>query len=353
VITIAVLPGDGIGPEVLEGPCAVLDGLASAGVVEVSGRWPVGASAFAELGEGLPASTLRACEDADAIFLGAVGEQPGVALAAYRPELALLALRQHFDLRVSIRRVVRPGAPPLTIVRNLLGGAYGDASTRQESDGTAPARDEIRLDVGQIEELAHLACDELERAGATTLVSVDKANLFATSRLWRRVVARVADERGVAVRHVYVDRCAFEIAHGDEVGEVVLTEGIFGDILSDAVAGRAGSIALCSSASVHPGPPQGGRCQGLFEPVHGSAPRHAGAGRANPAGAYLALAALLEWFPETAAHGVVVRAALERALASGPVTYDLAPAGGPVTTTRELAARVNDEIQSELQVQVR
>jgi isocitrate/isopropylmalate dehydrogenase len=352
VITVAVLPGDGIGPEVLEGPRVVLDVLAAAGVVEVTGPWPVGATAFAEQGEGLPAATMQACEAADAIFLGAVGEQPGVPLDAYRPELALLGLREHFDLRVSIRRVSRPGGTPLTIVRNLLSGAYGGASTRQESDGTTPAGDEIVLDPQQIEEVAHLACDELERSGGTTLVSVDKANLFATSRLWRRVVTRVAGERGVEVRHVYVDRCAFEVAHGDEVGEVVLTEGIFGDILSDAAAGRAGSIALCSSASVHPGRPHGGRCQGLFEPVHGSAPRHAGAGRANPAGAFLALAALLDWFPETVEHGRAVRVATERALAAGPLTYDLAPIDGPVATTRELAARVNGEIRSELQVLV-
>jgi isocitrate/isopropylmalate dehydrogenase len=352
MIRVAVLPGDGIGPEVLDGPRAVLAALEAAGVLEVTGPWPVGATAFAMLGEGLPSATLEACEQADAILLGAVGEHPGVAVEAYRPELALLSLREHFDLRVSIRQVSRIGTPPLTIVRNLLGGAYGDASTREESDGTTTARDEVVLGVGQIEELAGIACDELSRSGGARLVSVDKANLFATSRLWRRVVTRVAQERGVDVRHVYVDRCAFEVAHGDDVGDVLLTEGIFGDILSDTAAGRAGSIALCSSASMHPGRPFNGRCQGLFEPVHGSAPRHAGAGRANPTGAYLALAALLEWFPETASIGGAVRAALNRALLTGPLTYDLAPRGAPVARTRELASRVNGELQIELEVLV-
>jgi isocitrate/isopropylmalate dehydrogenase len=345
VIRVAVLPGDGIGPEVLEGPVAILRGLAGAGLVEVTGPWPVGASAFAEGAEGLPDATLRACEEADAIFLGAVGEQPGVALEDYRPELALIGLREHFDLRVSVRWVSRLGGPPLTIVRNLLGGAYGDAATRTESDGRGAARDEVVLSEDQIAELATIACDELERAGGTRLVSVDKANLFATSRLWRRVANRVAGERGIPIRHAYVDRCAFELAHGDPVGDVLLTEGIFGDILSDVAAGRAGSIALCSSASVRPGPPHRGRCHGLFEPVHGSAPRHAGAGRANPSGAYLALAALLEWFAETAELGAHVRGALDRALASGPLTYDLAPTGSPVATTRELAARINAELE--------
>ena len=147
MIRIAVLPGDGIGPEVLEGPRTVLAALSATGALDVSGPWPIGATAHAELGEGLPAATLRACEEADAILLGAVGEHPGVPIEQYRPELALLGLREHFDLRVSVRRVSRLGAAPLTIVRNLLGGAYGDAATRHESDGTTAARDEIVLDV--------------------------------------------------------------------------------------------------------------------------------------------------------------------------------------------------------------
>jgi isocitrate/isopropylmalate dehydrogenase len=352
VIRVAVLPGDGIGREVLEGPLAVLEGLASSGVLEVTGPWPVGATAHDALGEGLPAATLGACEEADAIFLGAVGEHPGVPIERYRPELALLELREHFDLRVSIRRVSRVGGRPLTIVRNLLGGAYGDAGTRLESDGTTAARDDLVLEPEQIAELARIACDELERSGGERLVSVDKANLFATSRLWRRVVTGVARDRGIDVRHSYVDRCAFEVAHGDDVGDVVLTEGIFGDILSDAAAGRAGSIALCSSASVHPGEPLVGRCQGLFEPVHGSAPRHAGAGRANPTGAYLALAALLEWFAETADLGRAVGAAVGRALLVGPLTYDLARPDEPVATTGELSARINGLIEDEIAVLV-
>ncbi len=341
MIRVAVLPGDGIGAEVLDGPCAVLRELEVTGKVEVTGPWPVGATAYAALGEGLPAITLEACEQADAIFLGAVGEHPGVALDGYRPELALLSLRAHFDLRVSIRQLPRRDRAPLTIVRNLLGGAYGDSTRRQESDGAGAAHDELVLDPAQIEELASIACDEVERSGGGRLVSVDKANLFATSRLWRRVVADVAARRGIVVHNVYVDRCAFELAHGDDPGDVILTEGIFGDILSDVAAGRAGSIALCASASVHPGSPVQGRCQGLFEPVHGSAPRHAGARRANPTGAYLALAALLDWFPETAELAPAVHRAVGRALSVGPLTYDLAPPGSPIATTDELASRVN------------
>jgi isocitrate/isopropylmalate dehydrogenase len=152
----------------------------------------------------------------------------------------------------------------------------------------------------------------------------------------------------VEVRHVYVDRCAYEIAHDEIVGDVILTEGIFGDILSDLAAGRAGSIALCGSASVNPGQPVRGRCVGLFEPVHGSAPRHTGRRRVNPAGAYLAVAALLEWFPDTARYGMLAWHALDDALRTGPLTYDLAPDGTAIATTDELADAVNDRFAARL-----
>lgn len=345
MIRIALLPGDGVGPEVLDGPTRALRDLAIAtSTIEVTGPWPVGASAFGECGDALPGDTLKACEAADAVLLGAVGEHPGVSLDSFRPELALLALREHFDLRVSVRQVWRGDAPPLTIVRNLLGGAYGPERHRGESDGESEASDRVVLEPRQIAELAGIACDLIAHEPSLSLVSVDKANLFATSRLWRRVVAQVAAERGIPVRHMYVDRCAFELAHDPLPDAVILTEGIFGDILSDLAAGRAGSIALCSSASVHPGEPAAGRCVGLFEPVHGSAPRHAGARRANPTGAYLALAATLDWFPETAEFAPAIRSAVAAALRSGPRTYDLAGPGEPVAGTDEFAGRINEQL---------
>ena len=348
---IAVLPGDGVGAEVVAGPAELLEVIADAGLVELTGPWPVGASAFAELGTGLPDDTLAACDDCDAMFFGAAGEHPGVSLDDYRPEHSIIGLRQRYDLRVSIRNIVRIGAGgaagggaprPLIVLRNLLGGAYGAASTRTESDGSQAACDEVILTPDQISELAGMACDLVERGLASSIVSVDKANLLATSRLWRSITEQVARDRGVALRHTYVDRMAFELAHDDVTADtVVLTEGIFGDILSDLAAGRAGSIALCGSASVNPGRPQRGRCVGLFEPVHGSAPRHAGTGRVNPSGAYLALAALLEWFDETAELGPLVTAALSEALQAGPLTYDLASAGSEPAGTAAFAAAVN------------
>ena len=213
---IAVLPGDGVGPEVIEGPVALLERLAAIGAVELSGPWPVGASSFGSEGDGLPAKTLAACDEADAILFGAAGEHPGVPLEDYRPEHSLLSLREHYDLRISIRQVLARGIQPITVIRNLLGGAYGSAATRKESDGTQPAADELILTPAQIEELAEIACDLVEQDEQARLLSVDKANLFATSRLWRRVVSAVAARRGVPVRHLYVDRCAYEIAH-DEI----------------------------------------------------------------------------------------------------------------------------------------
>ena len=349
---IAVLPGDGVGAEVVAGPAELLQVVAGAGRIELTGPWPVGASAFGELGTGLPTDTLAACDDCDAMFFGAAGEHPGVSLDDYRPEHSIIGLRQRYDLRVSIRSIVRidSGAAdgdtdrgrPLIVLRNLLGGAYGAASTRTESNGSDAARDEVILTPGQIAELAEMACDLVEQGLASSIVSADKANLMATSRLWRSITQRVADARGVPLRHTYVDRMAFELAHDDVVADtVVLTEGIFGDMLSDLAAGRAGSIALCGSASVNPGAPAQGRCVGLFEPVHGSAPRHFGKGRVNPSGAYLALAALFEWFPETAELGPPITAALSDALQAGPLTYDLTPAGGQPVGTEAFAAAVN------------
>ena len=342
---IAVLPGDGVGAEVVAGPVELLEAIAGAGRIELTGPWPVGASAFGELGTGLPEDTLAACDASDAMFFGAAGEHPGVSLDDYRPEHSIIGLRQRYDLRVSIRNIVRAGASsgrPLIVLRNLLGGAYGAASTRTESDGSQAAGDEVILTPDQITELAEMACDLVEQGLASSIVSADKANLMATSRLWRSITGRVAENRGVPLRHTYVDRMAFELAHDDVTADtVVLTEGIFGDMLSDLAAGRAGSIALCGSASVNPGRPAQGRCVGLFEPVHGSAPRHTGQGRVNPSGAYLALAALLEWFPETADLGPPVTEALSEALQAGPLTYDLAPDGTDPASTDAFAVAVN------------
>jgi isocitrate/isopropylmalate dehydrogenase len=336
-----MLPGDGIGAEVMCGPAELLDATRSQVPIEVTGVFPVGSRAFADCGELLPSRTLAACEDADAILLGAIGDHPGVDLRGQRSEAALLDLRAHFDLRISIRQVWRGDGDPLAFVRNLLGGAYGPRETHTESDGISPASDVIVLEPGRIEEVANIACDLAAGHPGTTLMSADKANLWATGRLWRTIAGEVATQRGVPILHRLIDRCAFELAQRALPNAVIMTEGIFGDILSDLAAGRAGSIALCSSASVHPGGPARGRCVGLFEPVHGTAPHLVGTHRANPVGGYLALAALAEWFPETAVFARAVRLAVDSALHDGPWTRDLAPDRGEESTTEAVAARIN------------
>ena len=346
MIRLAVLPGDGIGGEVLAGPLALLAALDDGTNIDVTGPWPAGASAYADTGSVLPEATLLACEEADAILLGAIGEHPGASPEAYRQPSALWTLRTHFGLRLSVREVLRPEGEPLVIVRNLLGGAYGEQDTRQEGGPSTPAWDRIELSGGQIEEVARAAADILGRFEGHRLLSADKANLFATSRLWRAIVQRIADERGATVEHCYVDRLAYELARALPAA-VIVTEGIFGDILSDVAAATAGSIALSSSASVNPGSPLAGRCRALFEPVHGSSPRRAGHDVANPSGAYLALAAALEWQDETRAAGAALRRALRLTLRAGVATYDLVAAGVRPVSTAAFAEHVNNAFARE------
>ena len=346
MLSIAVLPGDGIGDEIMAGPLRLLELLEREGIARAVGPLPVGARAHRDLGERLPAETRDACDAADAILLGAVGEHPGISLDEFpRPELALIELRNRYDLRVSIREVLLPDGGISVVVRNLLGGNYGDASSRTESDGSHAAVDVLELTPERIEELAHIACGYARAHPGRRLVSVDKANLLATSRLWRIVAKRVTAEEGLDFEHLHVDRAAFELASPSvEIPGVILTEGLFGDILSDLLTGVAGSSALCSSASVRPGAPDGNGPAGLFEPAHGSAPRRAGKDQANPTGTFLSLAMLLEWFPQPDAQVAAqrVRAAVDAARSTGPLTYDLARPGEPVASASDFSARVVD-----------
>jgi isocitrate/isopropylmalate dehydrogenase len=228
----------------------------------------------------------------------------------------------------------------LAVVRNLIGGSYGGADDRLLREDGSEAADVLRLTRERVAEVVHIACDVLERRGGGRLVSADKANLYATGRLWRQVAGDVARERGVEVEHRYVDRAAFELGSGAPVPDVLVTEGLLGDILSDLAAGRAGSPALCGSASLHPGEPVRGRCVGLFEPAHGSAPRRALRDQVDPLGGFLALAALLRHFPATRAAGERVRAAVDTVLRAGPWTYDLAPEGTAPAPTGAVAGAV-------------
>jgi 3-isopropylmalate dehydrogenase len=277
---IACLPGDGIGPEVLGQALRVLELLP----VEVETvELPFGGAAIDAAGEPLPAETLDACRASRAVLLGAVGG-PKWDAAPVRPEAGLLGLRKELDVYANLRPA-RQGAIDLIVVRELVGGLYFGARGVRE-DGTV--FDTCEYHPSQVERIARRAF-ELARSRSRRLVSVDKANVLDTSRLWRRVLSEVAaDYPDVELRHALVDSFAMEIATSADRVDVVVTENMFGDILSDLAAAVTGGLGLAASASLGDAGP------GIFEPVHGSAPDIAGTGAANPAAMLRSLALLLE-----------------------------------------------------------
>ncbi len=329
--TIALLPGDGIGSEILDGPLAYLRHLQSDGLpVTLTGPWPYGTSGWVETGFTLPDMTLQACREADVVLSGAVGTHPGVTSEQCpNPEAALITLRHEFDLRISVRTVLVPGDDDVVIVRNITGGAYAGPDQRVESDGVRAAEDHIALDPVRVQEVFDIAVRYAQTHPGRRAISVDKASVYATSRLWRRISTATAAATGVAFVDVNVDRAAYELVKDAELPAVIVTEGLFGDILSDIVCARAGSPALCGSATINPDRTFGQGITALFEPAHGSSPHRTGSRRSNPTGAWLALADLFAWCPDLAGLGLhtMVRRALDRALGEQPPTYDLAAPG--------------------------
>jgi len=338
--TIALLPGDGIGSEILDGPVAFLHHLERNGApVRVTGPWPYGSSGWAQTGSTLPGQTLTACRAADVILSGAVGTHPGVtADQCPNPEAALIELRHVFDLRISVRTVRVPGEDDVIIVRNITGGAYAGPERRVESDGERPAEDRLVLDPVRVREVFDIAVEYARHTPHRRAISVDKASVFATSRLWRRI----AHASGFPFVDVNVDRAAYELVKYAELPSVIVTEGLFGDILSDVVCARAGSPALCGSATINPDRAFGGGTTALFEPAHGSSPHRTGSRRSNPTGAWLALVDLLAWCPDLAALDLhtQVRKALDHVIDTAPPTYDLARPGEPTTDLDEFNERV-------------
>ncbi len=313
-MTIACLPGDGIGPEVLAQAVRVLDhyGIAYE-------EHPFGGAAIKALGMPLPAQTLQACRTADAVLLGAVG-LPELEGLPVRPEQGLIALRKELDVYANLRPA-RRGGVDLIIVRELVGGLYyGAHGTR--ADGTV--FDTCEYTPGQVERIARRAF-EIARARRGRLTSVDKVNVLATSRLWRDVVIAVAaDYTDVPLDHALVDSFAMTIVQAPETIDVVVTENTFGDILSDVAAAMTGGLGLAASASLGDGGP------GIFEPVHGSAPAIAGKGIANPAAMLRSVALMLAHGLGRPAEAAALEAAVDAALASAP-TPDI---GGTATTAR-------------------
>jgi len=312
---VIVLPGDGIGPEVAHEARRVLERLVPE--VELEERL-LGGAAIRATGEPLPQETLDACLGATAVLKAPVGD-PEFDAKDVRPEQGMLALRAALDVYANLRPAIA-GDVDVLIVRELVGGLYyGRRGTL--ADGTV--FDTCEYHPSQVERVARRAF-ELAQARSGRLVSVDKANVLDTSRLWRRVVTELAAAYpDVELHHALVDSFAIELALAPESLDVVLTENMFGDILSDLASGVAGGLGLAASASL------GDRGPGIFEPVHGSAPDIAGTGTANPAAMLRSLALALEHALGRRDLADVLRDAVDGALVTSPTPDQ----GGTATTT--------------------
>jgi 3-isopropylmalate dehydrogenase len=326
---IALLPGDGIGPEVAAEAVRVLEALPLE--LEIA-ELAFGGAAIDTSGEPLPAETLEGCRAADAVLLGAVGG-PKWDGGAVRPEAGLIALRKELDVYANLRPAVGDGVD-LLIVRELVGGLYYGARGVRD-DGVVFDTCEYHPD--QVARIARRAF-ELARGRSGRLLSVDKANVLETSRMWRRVVSEVASEYAdVELRHGLVDSVGMLIVMNPSSFDVLVTENTFGDILSDVAAGVTGGLGLAASASL------GSTNPGVFEPVHGSAPDIAGTGTANPTAMLRSLALLLEHGLDEPALARSLSAAVAHAAETRP-TPDL---GGEASTS-EFGAAVVAALTSEV-----
>ncbi len=375
--TITLLPGDGIGPEVVAEGAKVLQAVARRSGHTFDVREALmGGCAIDQVGSSLPDETVALCRSSDAILLGAVGgpkwDNPR---ATDRPERGLLGLRKALGLFANIRPVaVHPSviaASPLRadllqgvdllVVRELTGGIYFGAKTRETVDGEERASDLCIYTAGEIERIVRVAC-ELARGRRGKVTSVDKANVLETSRLWRSVTSRVVAEEypDIQLEHVLVDAAAMHLLRRPADFDVLVMENMFGDILSDEASMLAGSMGLLPSASLGSAPddmetkqkPAPGKI-GLYEPIHGSAPDIAGRGIANPLATILSVALLLRYSLGLDEEARAVEAAVNTVLERRQVTPDLAAAGEQACTTAEVGdavvaalAEIGDPVQA-------
>ncbi|HSX60178.1 MAG TPA: 3-isopropylmalate dehydrogenase [Tahibacter sp.] len=345
---IAVLPGDGIGPEVTAAAVSVLRHVAAHyGHDFEFSEHAIGGCAIDASGDPLPAGTLIVCKQADAVLLGAVGgPQWSDPKAKVRPEQGLLRLRAELGVYANLRPVrVHPRLADLSplknerlagvdllFVRELTGGAYFGAKTRTSDTAT----DETRYTAAEIERVLRRAF-QLARTRGRRVTSVDKANVLETSRLWRETTQRVAHEfPDVALEHQLVDSMAMLLLTRPAAYDVIVTENLFGDILTDEAAALAGSLGLLPSASLGDG------TRGLYEPIHGSAPDIAGRGVANPLGAILSAAMLLRHSLGLDAEAVAIEQAVDRVVDAGTLTRDLGGNAGTRETTAAVIAALGE-----------
>ena len=336
---ITLLPGDGIGPEIMAIARQLLDAVSGRHGFTLSyNEQPMGGAAIDATGEPLPASTLEACRASDAVLLAAIGSPQYDSLPREkRPETGLLGLRAGLGLFANLRpvkiipalidastlkREVIEGVD-LLVVRELTGGVYfGTPKGRVEAEGRVRAFNTMAYFDDEIDRIAKVGFD-LAQQRSGRLCSVDKANVLDVSQLWRdRVEAlHAASYPGVELSHMYVDNAAMQLVRNPRQFDVLLTSNLFGDILSDEAAMLSGSIGMLPSASL------GSSGPGLFEPIHGSAPDIAGQDRANPMAMVLSAAMLLRIALQQEAAAAALEAAVDRVLAAGYRTGDLMAEG--------------------------
>jgi 3-isopropylmalate dehydrogenase len=335
---ITLLPGDGIGPEIMAVALQLLDAVSSShGFSLVYDVQPMGGVAIDTTGEPLPNSTLEACKSADAVLLAAIGSPQYDSLPReQRPESGLLGLRSALGLFANLRpvkiipalidastlkREVIEGVD-LMVVRELTGGVYfGTPKGRVEAEGRVRAFNTMAYFDDEIDRIAKVAF-ELAVARSGRLCSVDKANVLDVSQLWRdQVTAMAADYPAVELSHMYVDNAAMQLVRNPRQFDVLLTSNLFGDILSDEAAMLSGSIGMLPSASL------GSSGPGLFEPIHGSAPDIARQDKANPMAMVLSAAMMLRVGLQQDAAATALETAVDRVLAAGYRTGDLMSEG--------------------------
>ena len=356
--SIVLLPGDGIGPEVTRAAIAVLREAAHEFHHQFDfDEFPIGGAAIDSDGTPLPNTTLEACRKADAVFLGAVGGPKWDSLpVGKRPESGLLALRQGLGLYVNVRPVKlleplrgisplktdRLGDLDLEVVRELAGGIYFGERGSGVENRVERAFDTESYSTSEIERIATFAFARAE-SRSRRLCSVDKANVLASSQLWRRTVtAMSAAYPGIRLEHMYVDNAAMQLTLRPAQFDVMLTTNMFGDILSDAAAALTGSIGVIPSASFGSSAP-------LFEPIHGSAPSLAGTDTANPVGSILSVTMMLRDAFGLALEADWVEQSLLRVLSGGYRTVDISEPGARTVSGSAFVELLRDEMQRTLE----
>ncbi len=349
---IAVLQGDGIGPEIIAEAVKVLNALGEPFEMETA---PVGGAGYEAKGHPLPEDTLKLAKEADAILFGSVGDWKYDTLAReLRPEQAILGLRKHLSLFANLRPAIC--YPELTeasslkpeiiaglnilIVRELNGDIYFGMpkGIRTATDGLFPGTregfDTMRYSEPEVERIAHVAFQAAQKRNKR-VCSVDKSNVLETSQLWREVMTRIAKEYpDVELTHMYVDNAAMQLVKAPKAFDVVVTGNLFGDILSDEASMLTGSIGMLPSASLDK------NNKGLYEPSHGSAPDIAGKGIANPLATILSAAMMLRYSLGKAEQADRIEAAVQKVLAQGYRTGDIKTAGCQLVGTKEMGEAV-------------